>query len=97
MKVRHFFLFLCSLTSGCRDVPGLQCKEDWECHDWDLNPGRCLPSSRGLFCALPDKRCTSGWRWTVTADELFSSMCVDPTLPLDGGADAGADQNYAGG
>ena len=93
MKIQVLGLVLLPLATGCAELPWGYCKEDWECHDFDNNPGRCLPSPDGMFCALPDKSCATGWRWKRDARDPYRSMCVDPSVPLDGGMDADGDQS----
>ena len=78
------FPFLCA----CIEQPYFTCHNDDQCYNYDLDPGRCLQSPQGSFCATPDRSCTSGWRWDWTARGDLSQACIAPSVPLDAGADA---------
>ena len=95
MEFRSVVLML-PLLGACHELPWFECKQDRQCHDYNLNPGRCLPAPGACYCALPDKDCPTGWRWEESARDPFSNTCVDPSVPLDGGVDACADQIITG-
>jgi len=81
---------LLALCSSCGDdrPPYAKCIDDGECVTFDRRDGRCLNSPYGPFCAFPDKSCPTMWRWDLLAHPSFVNQCVDPSVPLDAGADA---------
>jgi hypothetical protein len=99
MVRRLLFALMLLPTAACPEHPYNHCSVELEryCHDYDLNPGRCLMSSMGYFCAFPDKRCPSGWRWAAIARGDLANTCVDQSVPLDAGIDASMDQLVSGG
>ena len=96
MKVTRVFVVLYALLVNCDDTPPYyKCLDDSECLGFGPNPtpGRCLMSPVGPFCAFPDSRCPTMWRWDNLAHESIVNNCVDPSVPLDAAPDAPADMS----
>jgi hypothetical protein len=56
-------------------------------------PFACLyDGETGTFCAQPDDRCASGYRWYRFSRPELANLCVEPNLtPMDGGTADAAD------
>ena len=62
------------LLAGCGSQPGpFECSVDQDCSSSKLGDGICTDYG---FCAFPDQRCNSGYRYHESAGEL-ARVCVD--------------------
>jgi hypothetical protein len=92
-------LFCVALLAGCGDF-----SDDFRhyCPRFDACPiitqekdgvFACLfDGETGMYCAVPDASCASGYRWHMYSRHEIARQCVDPSLnQTDGGvADATA-------
>ena len=78
--MRRAWMLVLALGAGCRVTGEFHCDTSDQCRD-NGTTGVCIVGS----CAFGDADCTSGWRYSDSAEDSVAGVCLEGAAPADCG------------